>query len=113
MARKKTVQLAERFRSELVGHDDVRWAVAFEHTMRYEPIRSSLGLDLLGSFAEDQGFGLGKDVGQEHVVMASQGIEGFVEPNEVAGDEPGSLVNQLVKSVLAVSPRFAPDDWTG
>ncbi len=41
------------------------------------------------------------------------GIEGFVKADKVTGNEPGSLVNQLVEGVLAVGSRLAPVDGAG
>ncbi len=35
------------------------------------------------------------------------------KPDEIRRDEPGALVDQLVKGVLAVGARFAPDDRPG
>src|SRR5262249_35589271 len=49
----------------------------------------------------------GEDIGQEHVVMAAERVERLAERNEVAWDQPGALVDQLVKGVLAVGPRLA------
>ena len=70
-------------------------------------------LDFFGGFAEGQGFGLGEDVGHEHVVMAAERVEGFVEADEVAGDEAGALVDELVEGVLAVGAGLAPVDGAG
>ncbi len=81
--------------------------------MRHQPVGGSLGFDLLRGLTEGQGLGLGKDVGQQHVVVASEGIEGFVEPDEVTRNEPGALVNQLVERVLAVGAGLAPVDGAG
>src|SRR5258707_762598 len=41
-------QLAQCLRGEFIGHDDVRWAVAFKHAVRPQPVGGSLGFDLLG-----------------------------------------------------------------
>ena len=71
----KSDELAESFRRQLVGQDGVRRAVAFEDAVRDEPVRRALGFDLLRRFSERQRFGLGENVGQEHVMMAAERIE--------------------------------------
>ena len=81
--------------------------------MRHQPIRCSFGLDLLRGLTESQGLGLGKDVGQQHVVVASEGVEGFEKSDEITGDEPRALVNQLVEGVLPVGSWLAPVDGAG
>src|SRR5262245_472974 len=80
--------------------------------MRHEPVRRAFFLNLLWRLAEGQRFGLGKHVGNQHVVVAAQGIKGLAEGNEVAGDETGALVNQLVEGMLPVRSRLAPVDLT-
>src|SRR5881628_3914135 len=101
-------QLAENFRREPIGEDSVRRAVALEDSVGYEPIRRALGLDLLGRLAERQRLSLGEDVRQEHVVMTAELVERLAKRDEVAGDEPGPLVDQLVEGVLAVGSRLTP-----
>ena len=96
-----------------LGEDRVGGAVALEDPVGHEPIRRALGLHLLGRLAEGQRFGLGEDVGQEHVVVPAQGVERLDEGDEVTGNEPGSLMDQLVEGVLAVGPRLAPVDGAG
>ena len=65
-------QFAQGLRRQPFRQKYVRGAVAFKHAMRHQPVRRSLRLDLLRGLAESQGLGLGKDVGQQHVVMAAQ-----------------------------------------
>ena len=95
------------------GQDGVRRAVALEDAVGNEPIRRALGFDLLRGLSERQRFGLGEDVGQEHVMLAAERIERLHEGDEVTGDETGSLVNELIEGVLAVGSRFAPVDRAG
>ena len=75
--------------------------------------RRALGLDLLRRLAEGQRLGLGKDVGQEQVVVPPQRVERLEERDEVAGDELRALVDQLVEGMLAVGARLAPVDRPG
>ena len=73
-------------------------------------VRRAFGLHLLRRLAEGQGLGLGEDIRDEDVVMPAQRIEGVHEADEVAGDEPRALVDELVERVLAVGARLAPVD---
>ncbi len=52
----------------------------------------------------------GRTRSRQHVVMPAQGIEGLCESDEVAGYQPGALVDQLIERVLAVGARLAPID---
>ena len=45
--------------------------------------------------------------------MLAQRVQRLVEANEVAGNELGALVDELVEGVLAVGAGFAPDDGAG
>src|SRR5215831_194642 len=103
-------KLAEGLGREPINEDRVRWPIAREDAMRHEPIRRALSLDLVGRLAKRQRFGLGKDVCDEHVVMLPKWVERFVERDEVAGNEPRALMNQLIERVLAIGARLAPID---
>ena len=70
-------------------------------------------LTSFGRLAERQRLGLGEDVRQQHVVMPAKRIERLGERDEVARDEPRSLMNQLIERVLAVGSRLAPIDRAG
>ena len=70
-------------------------------------------LTSLGGLAEGQRLGLGEDVGHQHVVMPAERVQGLGEGDEVAGDEPRALVDQLVEGVLAVGAGLAPVDRPG
>ena len=70
-------------------------------------------LTSLGGLAEGQRFGLGEDVGQQHVVMPAERVERLREGDEVAGDEPRALMDQLIEGMLAVGARLAPVDRAG
>src|SRR6516162_9910609 len=45
--------------------------------------------------------------------MPTQGVEGLREGDEIAGYEPGSLMDQLVEGMLAVGSRLTPVDRSG
>ncbi len=65
--------------------------------MRHEPVGCALRLDLPGGLAEGQRLGLGEDVGEQHVVMRAERVEGAREGDEVAGDEARPLMDELVE----------------
>ena len=67
----------------------------------------------LGGLAEGQRLRLGEDVGEQHVVMLAERVEGLGEGDEVARDEPRPLMDQLIEGVLAVGARLAPVDRPG
>ena len=106
-------ELAEDFRGEALGKDRIRWAVALEDAMGHEPIRRAFRLYFLRRLAECQRLGLGEDVGHEHVMVPAKGVERLAKSDEVARDEPRSLMDQLVEGMLAVGPRLAPIDGAG
>ncbi len=106
-------EFAENFRREPIGEDCVRWAIALEDAVRHEPVRHPLGLDLLGRLAECQRLGLGEDVRNEYVVVATERVERLSKCDEVARDEPCALVDQLIEGMLPVSSRLAPIDRAG
>src|SRR5215467_3561033 len=81
--------------------------------MRHKPVRCALSLDLFRCLAEGQRLGLSKHVCQKNVMVTTERIECLIECNEVAGNEPRSLMDQLVKGMLAVGPRFAPVNRAG
>ena len=106
-------QLSQRRRGQSVHQDGVGRPVAFEHPVRDEPIRRAFGLDLLARFAEGERLGLREDVRQQHVVMPAERIERLSESDEVAGNEPRALMDQLIEGMLAVGSRLAPVDRAG
>jgi len=81
--------------------------------MRHKPARRALRFDFLGRFAEGQRLGLGKDICQEDVVVASQGSERVAKRDKVTRDQPRALMNQLIERMLAVGAGFAPVDRPG
>src|SRR5262245_63778682 len=103
-------EFAQGFRREPLGKNRVRRPIAFEDPVWRQPIRRSLGLHLLERLTESERLGLSEDIRHEYVVMPPRRIERFGECEEVAGDEPGPLMDQLVERVLPVRSRLAPVD---
>src|ERR1700719_4220248 len=106
-------KLAKCFRCETLDKDGVRRAVALENPVGDELIRSAFSLDLLARFAEGQCLGLCENICQQHVVMPAKRIQWLAERDEVAWDEPGPLVNELIERVVAVGSRLAPVNRSG
>src|SRR5712672_1659673 len=90
----KRYQLAEGFRCESLSEDCVRWPITLEHSVRHKPLRRSLRSHLFFRFAECQSFGLRKDVCDQHIVVSTNLIQRLRKRNEVARDQPGSLVDE-------------------
>ena len=65
--------------------------------MGYQPVRRAISLHFLRSLAEGQCLSLGKNVCDQHVVVAPDRIQGFREGNEVARTEMSALVDKLVE----------------
>src|SRR5467141_3293507 len=105
-------QLAQSFRRQLFSEDRVRWTIALEYPVGNEPLGSAFCLHLFSSLAECQCLGLRANVGNQHIVVAAKRVERLRKSDEVAGDEPGPLMNQLVERMLAVGSRLAPVNWT-
>src|SRR5262245_5494469 len=81
--------------------------------MGHKPVRCAFRLNLFRCFAEGQRFGLRKHVCQKDVMVATERIECLVERYEVARNESRSLVDQLIKGMLAVGPRLTPVNGAG
>src|SRR5215467_10839505 len=103
-------ELAEGLRGEPVEEDGVGGTIALEDPVRHQAVRGALSPYLRRRLAEGQYLCLGKDVGDQHVVVMAQGVQGVGEADEVAGDESRPLVDELIERVLAVGPRLAPVD---
>src|SRR5439155_5903537 len=97
----KRDEVAENCWSKPLCEDRVRRTIAFEDTVRHQPIGRAFSFDFLRRLAECQSLGLGKDVRQKDVMMTSQWRERVGECDEVARDKPGALMDQLVEGVLA------------
>ena len=105
-------EAAEDGGGEFFGEDDIGRAVAVEDAVRGECGGGAFGFDFGEGFSEGEGLGLREDIGHEDVVMAAERVEGLGEGDEVAGDEAGALVDELVEAVLAVGAGLAPVDRT-
>src|SRR5919197_5395472 len=81
--------------------------------MRHEPIGRAFGLDLFGGLPERERLSLRKDVRQQQIVMPAQPVEWLSEGDEVAGNEPCALMDQLVERMLTVGAGLTPVDRTG
>ena len=106
-------ELAQRFRRELLSEDRVRRAVALKDTVGPEPVRCAFGLDLFGRFAEGQRLALSEDIGEKYVMVPATRGERLLERDEITGNEPGPLMDQLVERVLPVGARLPPVDGAG
>src|SRR5271165_6653815 len=109
----KCHQFAQGFRCQSFSQDRVRRTIALEDPVRDEPLWCAFSLHLFGGLTKCQRLGLRADIGDQHVMMPAERIERLRKSDEVARDEPGSLMNQLVERVLTVGSRFAPVDGTG
>src|SRR5581483_6652255 len=96
-------------RIELVGQDRGRRPVAREGPVRNQRLRDSLGPDLVARPAERERLGLGEQVGHQQVVVAADHVRRPDEPDQVARDQLGPLVQELEVGVLPVGPLGSPD----
>src|SRR5580704_4783834 len=103
-------QFAQSFRCQPLCEDGIRRTIALEDAVGNEPLGRAFGFHLFGSFAECQRLGLRKDVRNEQIVVPPKPMQRLGKGDEVARDESGSLVNQLIERVLAVGSGFAPVD---
>ena len=71
------------------------------------------GFDVFGAATHHKSLGLGKEVGQENVVVVADGVVREHRRDEITGNEAGALMNQLIECVLSVGSRLTPDDGTG
>src|SRR5258708_26482109 len=45
--------------------------------------------------------------------MGAEGVQGLIEADEVARNQLGSLVNELVEGMLTIGTRLSPDNGAG
>ena len=55
----------------------------------------------------------GKAVRHQQIVVRFQLVQGSAKANKIAGNQPGSLVNELVEGMLSIGSRLSPDNWPG
>lgn len=111
-------QGAQGFRGQALEQDGVGRAVAFEHLERHQILdllqgfacSQELGFNLFLALAEGQRLGLGEEVGQQFRMVVTDRVVADGRRQEVAGDQLGALMDQLVEGVLAVGARLTPDD---
>lgn len=113
-------QTTQRLGRQLLEHDRVGRLVALEDLGLDERLvlglfRSELLDDLFLGLAERQRLGLREEIGEQDLVVlaASDWVERLHGRQEVARDELGALVDELVECVLAVRARLAPDNRSG
>mmetsp|Transcript_17835 Transcript_17835/g.42034 ORF Transcript_17835/g.42034 Transcript_17835/m.42034 type:complete len:298 (+) Transcript_17835:1005-1898(+) len=119
-------QATERSRGEAVEHDAVGGAVALEHLVRQQGSnlcrRQPSGLEFTPSLGLSlplhQRLCLRQKVGEKNGVVRERlfcldSRLGVHRREEVAGDQLSALVNQLVKSMLAVRSWLTPNDRAG
>src|SRR5690606_39318984 len=66
-----------------------------------------------GSFAFHQRFCLRKEVGKQFDVMITDRVMAYDRRNEIARNQFGALMQELIKGMLTVGARLAPDNRTG
>ena len=99
-------QGAQNARGQARRHDGGGGAVTAEDTCVDHVLCGALCTNLFLGLAESKSLGLCEEVSQEQLVNVLLAVLGRVdrvsECQEVRGDQAGTLVNQLVESVLAV-----------
>src|SRR5437763_1800279 len=93
----KSNEPAERSGGEPLGKDGVGRTISFKYAMRDQPFRRAFGPDFIGCLSKSEGFGLGKDVGHQNIMMPADWVESLGEGDKIAGNQAGSLMDQLIK----------------
>src|SRR5215469_9517708 len=101
-------QFPEHVGRQFVSQNHIRRPIAVENAMRHQPIRGFLGFHLVGGLSESQRFCLRDDVGKQHIVMRTDGIQGFSKANKIARNQASSLMDELIKRMLTVCAGLAP-----
>lgn len=73
---------------------------------------SELFHNLLLGLTEREGLGLGEEVGEQDLVVLAvcDRVQGLDRSEEITRDQLGTLVDELIESVLAVGSGLSPDD---
>src|SRR5690606_9563331 len=113
----KRDQRAQGIGGDLLDQERVAGTVSFKDFKRKQPLDLSGGLSrpfqllprLFGGFSVHQRLALGEKVGKQFLVVVSGRIVAADRRDKVAGDQPGSLVNELEKRMLTVGAGLSPD----
>mmetsp|Transcript_24882 Transcript_24882/g.37965 ORF Transcript_24882/g.37965 Transcript_24882/m.37965 type:complete len:308 (+) Transcript_24882:34-957(+) len=120
-------QRSQNAGSQLLEQERVGWSVSFKDLVSCQSLdlvrghsgSDQFSLDGLSVLSESQRFGLGEIVGKKDGVVVNgctnvlgQVIVGIDGSQEIARDELGSLVDELVEGMLSVGSGFSPDDGT-
>src|SRR5581483_3896870 len=105
-------QAAEGPWVELVGQDRGGGPIAGEGPMGNEPLRNPLGAHLIARLAERERLGLREQVGHEQVVVAADRVRRSDEADQVARDQLGALMQELIVGMLPVGALRPPDHRT-
>ena len=104
-------------RGQRLAKDRGRGPVARKDAGGDHPLGRALRTDLVCRLAKRQGLGLRQEVAEEqlvHVLFAILGGVGCVcKGDEVGGNQPCALVDELVERVLAIGAGLAPEDLAG
>src|SRR5208282_5774856 len=92
-------QLTQNRWRQAVRKNHVGRSIAFEDTVRNQPVRGAFRLHLLRRFPECERLRLRKDVREQDVVLPAERVKRLAEGDEVARNKPRSLVDQLKERV--------------
>ena len=110
-------QRAQNTRGQTRRHDGGGGAVTAEDTCVDHVLCGALCTNLFLGLTESESLRLREEVSQEQFVNVLLAVLGRVdrvsECQEVRGNQAGTLVDQLVESVLAVGAGLAPEHFTG
>ena len=111
-------------RGELLEHEgvggtvslkDLVWDKSIDLVGGHFPLQ--FGTNRLGSLSKGKSLSLSKEVGQQDWVVVRGGANGlsnfvvrFDRRQKVARDHLGTLVDQLIESVLSIGSRFSPNN---
>ena len=84
-------------RIEALGEDYIGWAVPLENAERRLPLQAPLQRPPPPRLAEGECFGLSKQIGHQEIVLFDKRTYRLPKANEVAGDQFGPLVEQLIE----------------
>jgi hypothetical protein len=104
---------AQDLRCELFGEERVAGPVSRKGPVWNQGCRHPFRGHLRFGLPEGQRLALGEEIGHEKIVLAALRIQALAKADEVARDELGALVDQLVEGVLTVRAGLAPDHRSG